>query len=45
MYPEKAIIRKDICTPILLAALFIITKICNSESHSVMSHTLQPHGL
>ena len=45
MYPEKAIIRKDIYTPMLLVALFIITKIWKSESRSVVSHTLQPHGL
>ena len=45
MYPEKAIIWKGICTPVFLAALFTITKIWKSESHSVVSNSLQPHGL
>ena len=45
MYPEKAIIWKNICTIIFLAALFTITKTWKSESCSVVSHFLQLHGL
>ena len=45
MYPEKAVIWKNICTMMFLAALFTITKTWKSESCSVVSHFLQLHGL
>ena len=44
IYTEETKIEKDICTPMFIAALFTIARIW-SESHSVVSVSLQTHGL
>ena len=44
IYTEETKIEKDTCTPMFIAALFTITRIW-SESHSVVSVSLQTHGL
>ena len=44
IYPEETKIEKDTCTPVFIAALFTIARIW-SESHSVVSDSLQTYGL
>ena len=44
IYTEETKIEKDTCTPMFIAALFTIARIW-SESHSVVSVSLQTHGL
>ena len=44
IYPKKNIIQNDICTPVFTVAIFKITK-THVLSYSVVSESLQPHGL
>ena len=50
IFPEKIIIKKDICTPIFTAALFTVARARKSEKSesvrcSAVSYSLRPHGL
>ena len=44
IYPKNNIIQNDICTPVFTVAIFKITK-THVLSYSVVSESLQPHGL
>ena len=44
IYPEENIIQNYTCTPVFTVAIFRITK-THVLSYSVVSESLQPHGL